>query len=194
MALSHDLVAEVHEIGDDLLEGKGARTSLDKRDVVDGEAGLERSVLEEGVEHDVGVGVLLQVEHYTDALAAGEVPDVGDTFDALLLDHLADALDHLALVDHVRDLGHDDAVAAALVLLDLGLGTDHYPSAAGGIGINDALAALDDASRREVRALDMLHEALDGDVGIVDIGADGVTALGEVVRRHVGGHTDGDAG
>ena len=193
-AAHHDLVTEVYEIGDDLLERKGTGTALDQRHVVDGEAGLEGGVLEERVHHDVGIGILLQVEDDADALAAGKLLDVRDAVDALVLDHLADALDHLALVHHVRHLGDDDAVAAALVLLDLGARTDDDLAASSGVCVDDALASLDDASGREVRTLDVLHETLDGDVGVVDVRANGVAALGEVVRSHVGGHTDGDAG
>ena len=193
-AAHHHLVAEVDEVGDYLLEGEGAGAASDQGDVIDGEAGLERRVLEKGVQHDVGIGVLLEIEHDADALAAGKLLDVGDAFDALFLDHVADALDHLALVHHIGDLGDDYAVAAALVLLDLGAGAYHYLSTAGGIRVYDALAALDDATRREIGTLDVLHKPLDRDVGIVDVGADGVAALGKVVGSHVGGHTDSDAG
>ena len=40
----------------------------------------------------------------------------------------------------------------------------------------------------------MLHQPFDVDVGIVDVGADGVAAFPEVVGSHVGSHTYGDAG
>ena len=42
-------------------------------------------------------------------------------------------------------------------------------------------------------ALDMMHQALDRDVRIVDLRADGVDHLAEVVRRNVRCHPDGDA-
>jgi hypothetical protein len=40
----------------------------------------------------------------------------------------------------------------------------------------------------------MGHQPFEGDVRVVDLGADGVDDLAEVVRRDVGGHADGDAG
>ena len=40
----------------------------------------------------------------------------------------------------------------------------------------------------------MLHQPLGVDVGIVDESAYRVTAFAEIVRGHVGGHSDGDAG
>src|SRR3546814_8222430 len=60
-------------------------------------------------------------------------------------------------------------------------------------GVADAGAAEDDAAGREVRPRHVLHEAVDGDLGIVDVGAAGVDHLAEIVRRDVGRHADGDA-
>ena len=40
----------------------------------------------------------------------------------------------------------------------------------------------------------MLHQLFYADVRIIDVCADGVAALGKVVRCHIGGHTHGDAG
>ena len=58
----------------------------------------------------------------------------------------------------------------------------------------DALQAADDAAGREIRPFDVLHQLLDRDVRIVDLRADAVDDLAQIVRRHVRGHADGDAG
>jgi hypothetical protein len=47
--------------------------------------------------------------------------------------------------------------------------------------------------RREVGALDVVHEPVDRDVGIVDVRDRGVDDLAEVVRRDVRRHADRDA-
>ena len=193
-AADHHLVAEVDEVAEDLLEGEGARAALHEGDVVEREAGLERGVLEQGVQHDAGVHALLEADHHADTLAGALVVDIGDAFDLLLFGELRDLLDHLALVHHVGDLGDDDGLMTLLVHLDIGLGAHHDAAAAGLVGLPDAAAAHDDAAGREVRTLDVLHQFVRGDLGIVDVGADGVAAFAQVVRGHVRGHADGDAG
>ena len=49
--------------------------------------------------------------------------------------------------------------------------------------------ALDNTSCREIRPLDIVHEFIDGDIRIVDIRADGVATLTEIMRGHVRRHT-----
>ena len=187
-----DIVAEFHEIGDHVLEGQRSRAALDKGDIVEREAGLKLGVLEQGVEHDVRVAALLYPDDDADTLAGGLVIDVGDALDLLVLDHLADLLDHLLLVDHVRNLGHDDGLTAVVGDLDLGLGSHHNLAAAGLVGFLDSAHTHDDASGREVRSLDVLHQAVRVDVRVVDVGADRVTALAQIVRSHIRGHSDGN--
>ncbi len=187
-----DIVAELHKVGDHVLEGQCPWTSLDKGDIVEREAGLKLGVLEQGVEHDVGVAALFYPDHNADTLTGCLVIDVGDTLNLLVLNHLADLLDHLLLVDHVRDLGHNDGLTAVVGHLDLGLGTDNHLAATGLVRLLDSAHAHDDAAGREVRSLDVLHQAVGVDVRIVDVGADSVTAFAQIVRSHVSGHTDGD--
>ena len=80
-----------------------------------------------------------------------------------------------------------------LHLFDLG-GRPHADrAAAGAIGVDDAGSSEDRAARREVGALDELHEVVGRGVGIVDQVDDGVDDLAEVVRRDVRGHADRDA-
>ncbi len=189
-----DIVAEFHEVTDHVLEGKSPWTAFDKGDVVERETGLKLGILEQGVEHDVGVAALLYPDHDTDTLSGGLVVDVGDALNLLVLDQLTDLLDHLFLVDHVRDLGHDDCLTSVVGDLDLCLGADNDLATAGLISILDAAHAHDDATRREVRSLDVLHQAVRVDVRIVNVGADSVTAFSQIVRSHVRGHSDGDTG
>src|SRR3546814_5405997 len=77
--------------------------------------------------------------------------------------------------------------------LDRGRAAHAQRAAPGVVGVADAGAAEDDAAGREVRPRHVLHEAVDGDLGIVDVGAAGVDHLAEIVRRDVGRHADGDA-
>ncbi len=52
----------------------------------------------------------------------------------------------------------------------------------------------DDAAGGKIRPFDVLHQSFDGDGRIVDLGADAVDDFAQIVRGHVGGHADRDAG
>ena len=79
------------------------------------------------------------------------------------------------------------------MLFNLGFRPEHHAAAAGVVCVDYALTAKDDASGREIRALDVLHQLLGADVGIVDVCADGIADLTEVVRGHIRGHTYGNS-
>ena len=70
---------------------------------------------------------------------------------------------------------HDDAPAACLV------------------GFAHTAEAVDVGSGGEVGGFHVVHQFLDGDVRIVDVGDASVDDFAQVVCGHVGGHTDGDA-
>src|SRR5690606_11380769 len=77
---------------------------------------------------------------------------------------------------------------------DLGARTHVDAAAAGEIGLLDAAHAVDDAGGRKVRTGDVFHQGTDVEAGVVDQRHAGVDDLGEVVRRNIGRHADGDAG
>ncbi len=64
-----DIVAELHKVGDHVLEGQCPWTSFDKGDIVERETGLKLGVLEQSVEHDIGVTALFYPDHNADTLA-----------------------------------------------------------------------------------------------------------------------------
>ena len=100
--------------------------------------------------------------------------------------------EHFLLVHHVRNLGHYDGLTAIVVDFDFRLGTDHDSASSCFISVLDALNALDKTSGREIRSLDILHETVRVNVRVVDICADRIAALAEVMRCHVCGHTYGN--
>jgi hypothetical protein len=72
-------------------------------------------------------------------------------------------------------------------------GAHAHAAAAGLERVADARQAEDHAAGREVRALDVLHQARRVDVRVVDVGDRGGDRLAQVVRRDVRRHADGDA-
>ena len=191
-AAHNHLVAMTHEIVDEVLEREQTGFAVYQRDVVDREAGLYRSVLVQVAEHHVAGGTYLELDYNAHTLAVALVVDVCDALYLLVLYQLRDFLYHLALVHLVGNLADDDCLASAVGNFYFCLGTDHDAAAASFEGILDALKALDDAAGGEIGALDVLHQFLYRDLGIIDICTNCVADLGEVVGRHIGSHTHGD--
>ena len=192
-----DLVVDVEL--DQLVEPQRPRDAVDDREHVAAERRLQLGVLVEVVQHDLGDGVAAQRDDQPAADAvAGLVGDLADALQAAVLDRLGDRLGQVVRVDLVRQLGADQLHPAAGVLLDGDDGAHAHRAATGPVGVLDALAADDQAVGREVRALDPLHARGEGflglGVGVLEHPEDGGRDLAQVVRRHVGGHADGDAG
>ena len=192
-AAQDHLAAVVDVARDGVLERKQLRLA-----VVDGQHGhrertFQRRVFVEVVDDDLRVGVTLQLDHNARVFVRF-VADGADVRDRLLVDEIGDALDEGRAVDVVGDLGDDELLAVAFEFLDADLAADFHRAAPGFQILFDTGHAAELASRREIRAFDVLHQAVERDVGLVDLGADGIDDLAEIVRRHVGGHAHGDAG
>ncbi len=106
---------------------------------------------------------------------------------------LGDLLQHSILRHLIRELGHHDGIASFSDLLHIGDGPHLHRTAAGGQRVTNAGRTDDVAPRREVRALDELHQLVDAGVGVFDGVDAGVDDLAQVMRRDVGRHADGDS-
>ena len=197
-AAGDDLLLVREVVDQDLpeIEDLGLGAVLDECQKDDAVRDLQVGVLVDGIEDDLRVGVLLALDDDAHALSARLVADIGDALDTLVLDQVGDRLDQHRLVDLVGDFRDDDAasdVGARAVLLDLALGADDDIALSGAVRLADAAPAHDDAARREIGRGDILHQLVDGDIGIVDEGDGPVDDLCEVMGRDIGRHADGDA-
>ncbi len=139
--------------------------------------------------------VLLQAQGDPHPLAVGLVADIADALDLLVADQLGDFFDEPGLVDLVRQLRDDDGFRlAALVRFDHHPRPDPDDPAAGAVGFGDAAGAVNDPARGKIGAGNVGHQLLAGHLRVVDEELQGIDHLGEVVRRYVGRHADGDAG
>ena len=188
-----DLILELDVLLDHLLQGQDLRHLVVDGQHDDAHGILQLGVLVQLVQDDLGVGILAHVDDDAHSLAVGLIVQVADSLDPLVLDEVCNVLDEARLIDHVRDLRHDDLGAAVLLFLDGGTAAQGDFAAAGGVGSTDAAAAHDDAGGGEVRAFDMLHQAGQVDVRVFDIRHTAVDDLAQVVGRDVGGHADRDA-
>ena len=174
------------------LEVEQLRHVVDQRQHVHREVGLHRRVLVEQVQHDLRVGVALELDDEARGVTRRLVAHVADAFDLAVVDQLGDLLpDHLdrGLVGH---LGDRDAHVALAALLDLGDRPHLDGAATGRVGVVDPAAPEDQRARREVGTLHELHEVDDRRVGVLQQVLHRVDHLPEVVRRDVRRHTDGD--
>ena len=174
------------------LEVEQLRHVVDQRQHVHREVGLHRRVLVEQVQHDLRVGVALELDDEARGVARRLVAHVADAFDLAVVDQLGDLLaDHLDR-GLVRHLGDRDAHVALAALLDLGDRAHLDGAATGRVGVVDPAAPEDQRAGREVGTLHELHEVDDRRVGVLEQVLHRVDHLPEVVRRDVRRHTDGD--
>src|SRR5690606_36270090 len=98
------------------------------------------------------------------------------------------------LVDLVAQLMDQDLLAATdLVDVLDGAARPHIDAATAGlVDFNDTGTAVDDTGGGEIGARDVLHQLLDGHVRVGDQRQATVDHFGQVVRRNVGRHADGD--
>ena len=194
-APGHHLAAEADELLQDLPQGADARLAVHDGQHGDGEAVLKLGLLVELVQHDVAGLVLLQLHHQADALTIAFVAQVADAVHLLVAHQFGNLFDEGGLVDLVGQFREDQLfpIPRPLDLLHVGFGAHHAAPPAGAIGIQHAFGAQHEATAGEVWALDVGHEAFEGQVRLVDEVHQGAAALPEVVGRDAGGHAHGDA-
>ncbi len=155
----HHLTAMTDKGLKHLLEIEQLRLAVDQRHHVDAEHTLHLGLLIEVIKQHLGDLTALEFDHHAHAVLIGLVAQLGDAFDLLLLDQLGDLLQQTGLVDLIRQLGDDDALAAALHLLHLGTGAHVDTAAARMVGLMNAGSTVDNTGGREIGARYILHQA-----------------------------------
>ena len=171
----------------------GARLSIHQRHAIDAERALQLGERIQIVQHHFAVFAAPQFDHHAVAVLVRFVADLGYALHPLFLHQFGDLLDHLRLVHLVGNLGNDDGFLAAADAFHLCPGADQNAPAAGAIRLHDASAAVDDRAGGEIRALDVRHQLVHGELRVVEQLETRRGDFGEVVGRDVGGHPDGDA-
>ena len=185
-----DLVVDV---GDQrITQVERARDAVDECHGVDREVGLQRCALVEVVEDDECGRVALETQHQAHLALGRLVVQLGDAVELAVVDEFLHLDDELVRAHLVRQFGDHDEVAPG-ALLDLGLAAQLDGATAGPIGVHDPLAAHDERPGGEIGTLDELHEVVRCGLGVGEQMVHRVDDLGEVVRRDVRGHADGDA-
>ena len=190
----HHFAAVADERVEHVAQVDRARLPVDQGDAVDAEHRLQLGQGVKVVEHHLAGFAAAQFDDHAQAVPVGLVAQCGDALDALFLDQFGDLLDQPRLVHLVGQLGDDDRLLAAADPFDVGLGAHEDAAATGPVCAHDAGAAVDDGAGGEIRTLDVLHEFVHRQAGLVEQGKTAVDDLGEIVRRDIGRHAHGDAG
>ena len=148
----------------------------------------------QAIQDHLRVRVLFELDDDAHTVAVGFIADIGNTLEALVAHLVGHGGNELAFVDLIGKLGDDDALAVLAELLELGSGTDGDFTAAGRVGGADAASAHDDTARREIGALNVLHEVEQICLRIFQNADACVDDLAEVVRRNIRRHADGNTG
>ena len=127
-------------------------------------------------------------------MPVGEVLQVGDAVQLLGLDQVLDAGHDLFRADAVGQLGDHDAGATGGDRLDRGRRPGAEDAAAGLVGFPDPLQPHDAPAGGQVRPRHEAHQLIQRRIRVADQVPRRRDDLAEVVRRHVGGHPDRDAG
>src|SRR5690606_23865977 len=145
-------------------------------------------VLEQLVEDHVGVGIAPQLDHNPHAFTVRLVTQRHNAVDSLLVVQFGDALHQGGLVHHVRNLGHHNALPAALHLFNLSLCPHDDAPAARRVGVTYPATSNDQTGRWKVRSLHSPHQLLNRKLRVVNEHHQSVNHFTQVVRRDVGGH------
>ena len=187
------VLAESQEHFQRVLQAHETRPAGIECQEVHAEAGLHLGEAVQVVQHHLGRGLALQLDHDPHPIAVAFVPHVGDAFQGLGPDQFGDLLKQVVLVDLIRNFTDNKGLPVALHFLNEGFGPHHQAAAARFEGATDAAAAQDHAAGREIRARHDPHQVIQSHVRVFDQRQGGIDDFGRVVRRDIGGHAHGDA-
>src|SRR5262249_43466448 len=146
-----------------------------------GERALERGVLVEIGNDDLRVRVAFEFDDNA-CVFIRLIADVADVGQHFFIHQLRDALDQRGAVYAIRNLRDDDLLTAALEFFYARFAA-HFDAASARFEIlANPINAADDAARREIWSLHMLHQLVQSDVWIVDLRADPVDDFAQIVR------------
>src|SRR4029453_17546899 len=107
---------------------------------------------------------------------------------------LRDSLDQRGAVNAIRNLRDDYLFTAALEFFYARFAAYLHTAAASLEVLADPTHTADHAAGRKVRPLHMLHQLVQRDVGIIDLRANAVYDLAQIVRRNIRRHPNSNAG
>ena len=178
-----DQLLQVQRLGPPVIDGEA----------IHGEDDFQLRVFVEVVDDDLGDRVALEF-HHEPAVFVRLIAHGGNVRNDLFVDETGDLLLQRGAIHVERNFRDHELFARTLHLLDADPAAQLQTAAAGIEVVLNAFDAADHAAGREVGPFDEFHQVRNRDGLVVDLGANAVDDFTQIVRRHVRGHADGDAG
>ena len=177
-----------------LLQVQEARLTVDQRHHVHAEGILQLGLLVQAIEHDFRHFAALELDHHAHARFVGLIAQIGNTFDFLVVNQLANLFEQRALVHLVRQLIDNDRLTIITTLdrLEVRFAAHDHTTTPGSIAFTNAGNTVNDCGRREIRRRDDVNQLIDRHLRIGQQGQTGIDDFIEIVRRNIGRHTDRD--
>ena len=146
------------------------------------------------IKHNLRDSISFQFDNDPHTISVRLVSQIGDSFQTFIFYKICYIGNELTFIDLIGKFGHDDTGSFVFsVFFKFRAGTEHDLSPAGGIRLTDSCTAHDDTPGGEVRTGHTCHQIIQRCVFIFKHTDAGIDDLGQVVRRNVGCHADGDA-
>ena len=190
----HDDFTAVHDVAiNGFLERQCLGLAVINGEHIDAEGGGQLRVLVEVIDDHLRDRIALELDNDT-GVFIGFIADSRDLGEDLFIGQLSDAFHECGAVDVVGDLGDDNLLFAVAHFLYAESAAHLDGAFTSGEIIRNRGEPGDGATSWEIGAFDILHQPLEIDIGIIDLSTDTIDHFTQVMRRHVRGHADGDAG
>ena len=120
------------------------------------------------VEHLLGVGILLELNHNLDLAARSFIANIANGRDLLFLDKISNPLYQHGLINAKWYFGDHNTVAATLAFLDIGNGPHRHAATAGLVGLLHWCTAIHNGTSWEIWPLNVAQQVVDGGILIIN--------------------------
>ncbi len=189
----NNVVTKFYKLGENLFDIQHLRLAVHQRQHDHAKRRLQLRVFKQLLQDEFGIRFLAQLEHDAHAFAVRLVADVVNTLNFFIADQIRHAFDQRRLVDLIGDLVHDNT-GAAVHVFRMNLGTNGEFAAPGFEIAIDLFIADNERTGGKVRPFDVFFKIDRLELRLFNQRYQGIDDLVKIVRRHVGGHADRDAG
>ena len=120
------------------------------------------------VEHFLGVGVLLELNHNLDLTTGSFIADIANGRDLLFFDEISNPLYQHGLINAKWYFADHNTVAATLAFLDIGDGPYRHAATAGLVGLLHWCTTIDNSTGWEIWPLNVAQQVVDGSVLVIN--------------------------
>ena len=192
-AAQNNITLVINVVHQCILQRKNLGHAIDQRQHIHTETRLQLRRLEQLIQHNLGHGILLELNDDVDAMTVGSVVDVADFGQFLVAHELAEFFKQTLTVHLIGNFFDNNGRFAVLAFDNFTLCANRQRSTTRFVGILDTLAAHNDATRGEIGTREDRHEFFCGYFGVVKNHAGGVDCLAQIVRWNIRCHTNGNA-